>query len=260
MKSTRKALAGVLALILAAASLTGGLCFASSGEPTAEPAAAGAATDAAGLELSPDWVAGLDAAQDAEQLLVVAGVGLTTAYISMHEKDADGVWHQIMSTPGFIGKYGLGKTREGDGMTPVGTFHFTRAFGIAADPGCAMPYHQVTDDDYWSGDGREGYGYNTMVSVNDLPDLSVDDCEHLIDYVNEYQYCLNISYNEDGVPGVGSAIFLHCFGAVKPYTGGCVAIPTDRMITVLQNVREDCVVVIDSLQTLSPDLWEQLGL
>ena len=148
-----------------------------------------------------------------------------------------------------------GKIREGDARTPVGVFGFNYAFGIAEDPGCALEYHQVDEDSYWSGDVREGYHYNEMVSIKDLPDLSLDDSEHIVDYTFQYQYCLNISYNADGTPGLGSAIFLHCLGPYKPYTGGCVAIPQEQMVKVMQNVREDCVVVIDSLWNLSPDTW-----
>ena len=99
-----------------------------------------------------------------------------------------------------------------------------------------------------------------MVSIKDLPELNTDDSEHIVEYVQEYQYCLNISYNEDGTPGRGSAIFLHCFGPLKPYTGGCVAIPKNQMLTVMRHVRPDCVVVIDSLKNLCPALWEKLGL
>ncbi len=215
---------------------------------------------AADAENSPSWVGELDAAQDARQLFIVAGVGPTTAWVSLHERDEDGVWKQLMTTPGYIGKYGLGKQAEGDGMTPVGSFSFNRAFGIAEDPGCAIEYQQVTDDLYWSGDQREGYGYNRMVSILDLPDLNTDDSEHIVDYTYQYQYCLNISYNAEGTPGLGSAIFLHCLGPFKPYTGGCVAIPQAQMITVMQNVDPACVVVIDSLQNLSPETWEDWGL
>ena len=211
------------------------------------------------LEDAPEWVGKLTQAADAEQMFVVAGIGETTAYVSMHEKDADGKWKQVMTTPGYIGKYGLGKTKEGDAKTPVGTYRFNCAFGIAGDPGCAISYRKVTDDDYWSGDQREGYKYNEMVSIKDLPDLNVSDSEHIVEYVSQYQYCLNISYNEEGTPGLGSAIFLHCLGPVKPYTGGCVAIPQDKMVTVMKNVRPDCVVVIDSLEKLSPETWAELG-
>ena len=210
----------------------------------------------AGRTASPAWVAKLPEAEKASQLFVVAGVGPTTAYISMHEKTADG-WQEIMSTPGFIGKNGLGKEKEGDGKTPVGTFRFTEAFGIAEDPGCAISYHQVTEDDYWSGDVREGYHYNQMVSLKEYPDLNLDDSEHLADYAYEYQYGLNISYNEEGTPGLGSAIFLHCFGAMKPQTGGCVAIPRDQMLTVMKQVKEDCTVVIAPLETIDPELAEK---
>ncbi|MBQ6412010.1 MAG: hypothetical protein IJI19_00835, partial [Ruminococcus sp.] len=52
---------------------------------------------------SPEWVTKLDAAKDAEQLIVVAGVDKTTAYVTMHEKNQDGEWEQLIATPGFIG-------------------------------------------------------------------------------------------------------------------------------------------------------------
>ncbi len=229
-------------------------------EASSEPAAADQteAFDIAAAEDSPEFVGELEQAKDANQLFVVAAVGKTTAYVSMHQKDEDGNWKEVITTPGYIGKFGLDKTKEGDSKTPTGTYAFNYAFGINEDPGCtAFEYQQVTDDDYWSGDQREGYHYNEMVSIKDLPDLNTDDSEHIIEYPVHYQYCLNINYNEDGTPGKGSAIFLHCLGPQKPYTGGCVAIPKDKMITVMQNVDKDCVIVIDSLKNISPALWEE---
>ncbi len=206
----------------------------------------------AGSQASPAWVSALGEEKEATQLLVVAATGQTTANVSMYEKEENGNWKEILVTSGYIGKKGLGKTIEGDEKTPQGTFHFNAAFGIAKDPGCAIPYHQVTNDDYWSGDPREGYAYNQLVSIKDYPGLDVKNknTEHVINAKTEYQYCLNISYNEECVPGVGGAIFLHCIGK-KKYTGGCVAIPKDDMVKVMKNVKEDCVVVIDSLETLS---------
>ena len=206
---------------------------------------------------SPDWVAALPAAQDADQLFVVAAMSMdrTTAFISMHQKDENGVWKQILSTPGFVGKNGLcldADHAEGCGQTPVGVYHFNKAFGIAADPGCALPYIQVDEDTYWSGDPN--YHYNEMMNINDYPGLAMDDSEHIVDYEYQYQYCLNISFNEEGTPGRGSAIFLHCFGPVKPYTGGCVAMPENLMKQVMQSVHADCVVVIDTLENLGGSL------
>ncbi len=203
---------------------------------------------------SPAWVAALPAAQEANQLFVVAAMGMdkTTAYITMHQKDETGAWKQILSTPGFVGKNGLcldADHKEGCGQTPVGVYHFNKAFGIAADPGCAMPYIQVDENTYWSGDPDRQY--NQMVDIRDVPELAMDDSEHIVDYEYQYQYCLNISFNEEGTPGRGSAIFLHCFGPQKPYTGGCVAMPENLMKMVMQTVREDCVVVIDTMENLN---------
>ncbi len=208
---------------------------------------------------SPDWIKALPQAQDENvvQLFVVAGMGMdkTTATISMHERDENGAWKQILSTPGFVGKNGLcldADHAEGCGQTPIGVYRFNKAFGIAADPGCAIPYIQVDDDIYWSGD--PDYHYNEMMNIKDYPELNMEDSEHIVYYEYQYQYCLNISFNEEGTPGRGSAIFLHCFGPEKPYTGGCVALPENIMKMVMQSVREDCVVVIDTLSNLGGSL------
>ena len=201
-------------------------------------------------EESPQWISNLPVAEDATQIFVVAQVGeKTTAWISMHEKDDYGNWQQIMTTPGFIGKEGLGKTRAGDNKTPVGIFYFTEAFGIATNPGCRLKYTQVNENTYWSGDTN--YKYNQMVDIREYPALDVKNSEHIIGYNPHYIYALNISYNINATPGKGSAIFLHCFGGQKPWTGGCVAIPEAKMLFVMHNVKPDCVVVIDSLQTLA---------
>ena len=262
MKTKKGILCALMAATLMAVGVGCGTVSSKSGAETTTEATSKveASVDTASLETSPDWVAKLDAAKDADQLFVVAAVGETTAYVSMHEKDADGNWKQILTTPGYIGKYGLGKTKEGDAKTPVGTYHFNYAFGIADDPGCVFPYQKVTEDDYWSGDQREGHHYNEMVSIKDLPDLNTDDSEHIIEYNYHYQYCMNISWNENGETGKGSAIFLHCLGPNKPYTGGCVAIPQDKVITAMQTVKKDCVVVIDTLEKIAPDYYEDWDL
>ena len=207
---------------------------------------------------SPDWLKELPSAQDeaVSQLFIVAGMSTetTTATVSMHERDENGAWKQILSTPAFVGKNGLCADedhKEGCGQTPMGVYKFNKAFGIADDPGCAIPYIKVDEDTYWSGDAREGMHYNEMVDIKDFPDLQMDDSEHIMDYDYQYRYCLNISFNEDGTPGRGSAIFLHCFGPVKPYTGGCVALPENIMKIVMQRVDPDCVVVIDTLENLT---------
>lgn len=253
----RKITALFTAVLIAAVMLTS--CGTKGSDSISDDTARQTAADA-GSELyamnqnvtdSPEWVTKLPEAQDAstKQLFVVGAMGmeLTTATVSMHQRDENGNWKQLLSSPAYVGKYGMIKDEEraeGCGKTPLGTYRFTKAFGISDDPGCAMPYVKVDENTYWSGDAREGMHYNEMVSIKDLPDLALDDSEHIIDYTYEYRYCLNIGFNEDGTPGRGSAIFLHCLGSKKPYTGGCVAVPEYTMKAIMQQVDPDCVVVI----------------
>ena len=202
---------------------------------------------------TPQWIQNLAEKNNADQIFVVAQLGeKTTAWISMHVKDSNGEWQQIMTTPGFIGKNGLGKEREGDNKTPVGVFKFDIALGIAPDPDCQIPYVQVDENYYWSGDWN--YKYNQLVDIRDYPNLDTNNSEHLIEYNPHYTYVLNMGYNADCTPGKGSALFLHCFGPIKTWTGGCVAIPIEKMKFVMQNVTPDCILVIDTLENLGGSL------
>ena len=206
--------------------------------------------------LSPEWVRALPQAQDlgTNQMLIVAASGMdkTTCNVSMHERDEAGNWIQILSVDGYVGKNGMvfdSERKEGCGKTPIGVYRFNKAFGIADDPGCVIPYVKVTKDLYWSSDMRDGMRYNEMVSINDYPDLDKKNSEHLIDYTKAYQYCLNISFNDECTPGRGSAIFLHCTGNNK-YTAGCVAVSKDTMVKIMKCVDPECLVVIDTKANL----------
>jgi len=121
-------------------------------------------------ENSPNWIKNLDAAKNANQIFVVAGIGQTTAWISMHEKNSAGNWEQIMTTPGFIGQNGLEKIDENDGKTPSGIFYFNKAFGIAENPGCAVDYVKVDENIYWSGD--KNCKYNQLVDIRNYKNLN----------------------------------------------------------------------------------------
>ncbi len=197
--------------------------------------------------LTPQEAARLKAAQSADQLVLVGATGGSDAILSFYEKNG-GAWQEVFSRKAYIGKNGLGKEREGDAKTPVGAFHFTKAFGIAPDPGCPMGYVQVDDTHYWVGDGNSPL-YNQFASTRDHDDFDKAESEHIIEYAKPYVYCLNISYNEQGKPGLGSAIFLHCYSQ-NTYTGGCVAIPEEDMRLLLRKVRPGCTIVIARLQDL----------
>ena len=247
MKTTMKSKAIALALAAmtafsAAAMLTG--C-----SQQDKTASAALYSDRHNVGASPEWVTKLDAAKDAEQLIVVAGYDKNTAYVSMHEKDKDGKWQKIVSAPGFIGLDGLGKANIDEALTPVGTFTIDKAFGIADDPGCQMEYTKVDDTYYWSGDPKNHF--NELVSTKDVPDLDTEESEHITEYQYQYQYVLNLGYNSECEVKNGYAFFFHCFGDRKPYTGGCVSVPENTMKIIMQSIKPGCKITIDTMKNLN---------
>ena len=138
-------------------------------------------------------------------------------------------------TPSFFGK-----TQEGDHKTPIGDFGITTAFGIKENPGTALPYIDVDENTYCCGD--ENF-YNQMIDISEHPHDCADG-EHIIDYSPEYNYGIFIDYNKDGTPGLGSAIFFHCAGA-NTYTGGCIAVSEENMLTILKALDINARIIID---------------
>ncbi len=191
-------------------------------------------------QVTTSWVADLNIAQSANQIIVVSASG-SSATVSMHNKNADGTWTEILSTPASIGRNGIGKTSEGDGKTPVGVYSFMFGFGIKSNPGTAMSYTQVDDSYYWVDDVNSAY-YNQFVSTNNVTQ-DWTSAEHLLSAGSSYHYALAINYNEACTPGVGSAIFMHC----KPTGGaGCIAVSESSMVSILKSVQPGCVLIIDS--------------
>ena len=149
----------------------------------------------------------------------------------------NGVYKAKLGTSGFVGRNGAGKTREGDGKTPLGTFVVGKAYGIADDPGSVIPYTKVTNDMYWCGRSNSPY-YNTLINAA----KSGPGDEHLIEYTQAYRYLLDIGYNTACTPGLGSAIFLHC--SRNQPTAGCVSIPEDYMVRTLKMIGKGTKITI----------------
>jgi D-alanyl-D-alanine dipeptidase len=192
-------------------------------------------------ELPYDYVSKLNVASDAGQLIIVeAAEGETTGELSMHVKDADGVWRELFSTQALVAKYGIGTASEGEMITPKGIYSFTTAFGIKSNPGTRYTYTKVDDSYYWVDDSDSEY-YNKFVTTNETG-FAWNSAEHIIDNAPMYNYVLALDYNSDCVPMKGSAIFLHV--ASGDYTAGCIAISEDMMIKVLNNIHKDCKIII----------------
>ena len=78
-----------------------------------------------------------------------------------------------------------------------------------------------------------------------ITDIKLKKLKQKVGYENfeeERQY----SSDTRCVPGLGSAIFLHCPSADFGTTAGCVAIPEENMIVVMQLLQADCVIIIDA--------------
>jgi len=188
------------------------------------------------------WVVDLDVAKTANQIIVVAADG-SNATVSMHNKEEDGTWTEILSTAGKIGRNGIGKTKEGDGKTPTGVYRFMFGFGNMSDPGCGLSYTQVDDSYYWVDDSDSAY-YNQFVTTNEVT-KDWDSAEHIAGVKSSYNYVLALDYNVECMPGKGSAIFMHC----APTSGaGCIAVSEEMMVEIMKNVKDGCVVIIDSVE------------
>lgn len=191
-----------------------------------------------------NWVADLNIAKEANQILTIVAEG-NIANVSLHNKAENGIWEEVLSSEASIGKNGIGKTKEGDGKTPTGVYHFMFGFGIKENPGTEYEYVQVDNSYYWVDDSNSQY-YNQFVSTKEvLKDW--DSAEHIISEVDSYHYVLALDYNMECVPGAGSAIFMHC----KPTSGaGCIAVSEDMMIEIMQKVQKGCVVIIDDKENI----------
>ena len=183
----------------------------------------------------------LKASQGASQLICVVAEG-NQCTLTMHQKNKEGLWEEILHTDGVIGANGLYKEKEGDKKTPVGVFSFIKAFGLKEDPGTAFPYTKVDDTMHWVDDPESKY-YNLFVSTRDVtPDWTSS--EHLIEYVTAYNYCLALNYNPERTPYKGCAIFLHCPKPDKTPTSGCIGIPEKDMLFIMQHIQTNCKIVI----------------
>lgn len=181
----------------------------------------------------------LSSYKKASQMIFVEATG-STAEFTMLERKNDTTWNQILSTTAYVGRRGVGPTSEGLATTPEGTYSFGVAFGNNSSPGTAFPYTKINPSHYWVDDPNSQY-YNKLVSTKNVtPDWN--SAEHLSEYPTAYAYALSINYNTACTPGAGSAIFLHCFGGGA--TAGCVAIPEQDMVFVLQHIKRDALIHI----------------
>ncbi|MDB5393190.1 MAG: hypothetical protein JWM91_696 [Rhodospirillales bacterium] len=130
------------------------------------------------------------------------------------------------------GKSGLSlDKREGDGATPVGTFPL-RELWFREDrlqqPQTGLQCFIIRPDSGWSDDVGDAL-YNRPVPI---PHSFRH--ERLWREDGLYDLIVSLGYNDDPpVPGLGSAIFLHCAHPEYAQTEGCVAIARPDLLALL---------------------------
>lgn len=187
----------------------------------------------------------LEAAKEADQMIVVVGAGGCQADVYYYGKSQD-AWALVWKEAGIVGRGGITANKaEGDGKTPAGTYAFPMTFGLKENPGSILPYHKIVKGDYWVDDGESAY-YNQLVNTSATP-KSWSSAENMAAASPYYNYALALDYNKDRIPGKGSAIFLHCFTAKADNgSAGCIRLPEERVKELVQTVTDKTRIVIAS--------------
>lgn len=179
---------------------------------------------------------------DTQLFVTVEGKGLR-AKVSAYKRECDEAgqlkdsFELVFATDeAYLGRQGLGKTKEGDDKTPIGLFKMNTPFGIKdKEEGFPDNYLKLDERYYWDGDS-ESDRYNELVNIDEYQDFDKSKSEHLIDVTTCYDYAIDTGYNIEGTPYKGSALFLHCERGIN--TAGCIAIKEEYMKEVLRLYEE----------------------
>lgn len=221
------------------------LCLATAGCDCRRTDAALSASLSADTPRTPTWRETLQRYReddDVGQIMLVRHTGGSQATVSYYVKNrtSNNAWELVFEERGaYVGRNGIGKTREGDAKTPVGTFRATCAFGILNNPGTALEWIDITPDTYSC--DEDGPYYNRIIHTRQTGHACTG--ERMYAYSPEYNYGLALNYNENNVYPEGSAIYLHCKG-VNPFTGGCIALTQEHMKLVLTSAAPGFTVCI----------------
>ena len=145
----------------------------------------------------------------------------------------------------FIGKKGLTQNKkEGDQKTPIGEFSIGIVFGthnreeLHLDK--SINYIKINKNHHWIDDINSPY-YNRLVDIS-KDKIKFNSSEHLIEMKEQYEYAIEVKTNPQNIPGLGSAIFIHC--ATKKYTAGCISISKNDIKKVLSMINKNTKIIV----------------
>jgi len=139
---------------------------------------------------------------------------------------------EVRCALGPAGVIDAAKKREGDGATPIGEWPIRRVLyrpDRGAAPETRLPVTAMLDSDGWC-DAPDDPAYNRPVT---LPYPA--SAERMWREDEIYDIVVILGHNDDPVvPGMGSAIFLHCARADYTPTQGCIALAQPNLEALLQ--------------------------
>ena len=140
-----------------------------------------------------------------------------------------------------VGKNGLNSNKkEGDCSTPKGLFILRKLYfrkdrvGI---PKCKIDKKIIKKDMAWC-DNSNNKKYNEEIKTHNK-NLK----EHLYRNDYKYDYLISISHNENKIPNMGSAIFIHLTDNYRP-TAGCIALKKKDFEILLKLIRKSTKIKI----------------
>ena len=143
--------------------------------------------------------------------------------------------HDKIQLKCYLGSKGIGKkTREGDKITPVGTFRFSEVFyrpdKVKSFRTC-LPTKKINKTSFWCVDPRSRF-YNSLQKKKNYI------CEELYRNDDLYDIFITLNYNLNNTKKFkGSAIFLHCSDLSKNYTDGCIALEKKKLLKLLNSIK-----------------------
>jgi L,D-peptidoglycan transpeptidase YkuD (ErfK/YbiS/YcfS/YnhG family) len=145
--------------------------------------------------------------------------------------------------PVALGRGGLkANKREGDGGTPIGTFHPLRLWWRKdrhTQPATSLPVRAIRPTDGWCED-PESRSYNQPVRL--APESNAD---RLVRVDHLYDFIIEIDHNaRPRVKGRGSAVFLHLARPGFAPTAGCIAMTKTSMVRLLARLCRRTRIVV----------------
>lgn len=140
-----------------------------------------------------------------------------------------------LTLPAALGRGGIkANKREGDGATPRGRFRVRRLWWRAdrsVRPRTLLPVRSIKIDDAWCEDPTDRR-YNQPIKV--APGSPGD---RLMRADQLYDLIIEIDHNaRPRVTRRGSAVFIHVARPALAPTAGCIAMPKERLRSLLKNL------------------------